>query len=125
MGHDYVTWKLRRWGAFVARALGDDGYPTASPLTRIMTGGRITPGHRVLARDMPPDVWRMQYVINQLTERQRTALLVTYAAPVDKNGRLPTKAERAAACECSWDTLRRRVSRARARVRYLLDASQK
>lgn len=129
MDKRHLRHRLTRWGYFIGLQAAADGYPPASTITRIMMAPAPgKPSSKILVRDLPPDVWRMHFVIKALPEHLQEALLAHYALPPKETPSgviMRTGRDLANLLGISHDAYRGRLKRAHRKLGQLLDLTQK
>lgn len=124
MDKAHLNRRLTRWGYFIGLQAAADGYPPESAINRIMCGSPPRPTSKILVLDLPPDVWRIQFAVRNLPEIYQSALIAHYALPPKDNGVMHTRRELADILRIHPETLRKRLSRGRRKLAYLLDLSR-
>ena len=123
---DALESELKRWGYFKGRQIvaALEGYSPTSIMQIIREKMPAFPvlGHKVLIKDLPPDVWVTNFEVFDLPADLANALIARYCVPPRaEDGRMFTKAELAEAQGCHRSTYMRRLRRAR---RHLLRPRQ-
>jgi hypothetical protein len=69
----------------------DDGWPSTSIFYRMAQGGnsRVPPGHKILCREMTPDLRRAQVAFNTLDVDEKIIVVVKHMPPPKKESGLP------------------------------------
>lgn len=101
---------LRQWGEWQEQDLFRSVYPAINVLSKMARTGicePFRPGHRVLTRDMPSPLRRVQKAwLGLESSEHRQAVWLKYVIDRDQKGVLLTDARRAEMLECSYSAFR-------------------
>lgn len=114
MSRNFAHAVFTAWGNWHIRNTAEcPGWDNRNILAKWTDAGRGgVPGHRILCREMPPDVRRVERGVAKLSPKLREAVFLRYCDPVIINGKPAKNGDLAAIAGCSYETFRKRVRRA-------------
>lgn len=107
---------LNRWGDWMEKHWGFDGYPGINILESFIGSDLGAPGHRILCLEMPVGVYCTHQRVLRLPELEQQAVWLWYVPTMRANGTTYTVQEKCRIAGLNEWTLRKRVQYAKLRI---------